>query len=64
MAEDADIPPLDLVWGVQGIAKLIGRTQRQTYHMLYSGKLPAKRVGGRYVAERSKLLAFFTGEAA
>ena len=55
---------LDLVWEVNGIAKVIGRTERQTFHLLNSGELPAKKVGNRWVAERSKLIAFFTGEAA
>ncbi len=50
---------LDLIWEVAEIAKLIGRTPRQTFHMLQSGQLPAKKVGGRWVIERSKLVAFF-----
>lgn len=50
---------LDLVWEVSEIAKLIGRSDRQTFHLLSSGQLPAKKVGGRWVAERSKLIAFF-----
>lgn len=55
---------LDLVWEVGEIAKLIGRTPRQTNHMLAKGELPAKKVGGRWVAERSKLLRFFMEPAA
>jgi hypothetical protein len=55
---------LDLVWGIEAIAKLIGRTERQTYHMLSTGKLPAKQVGNRWVAERGKILRFFMEDAA
>jgi hypothetical protein len=55
---------LDLVWGGEEISKLIGRTRRQTFHMLDNGELPAKKVGGRWVAERSKLIAFFMDTAA
>ena len=53
-------------WGViaAAIAAVIGRTPRSTFHMLDSGELPAKKVGGRWVAERSKLIAFFTEQAA
>ena len=52
--------PLDLIWGIGPISKLIGRTQRQTYHMVTSGSLPpVKQVGSRYVASRQKLIAFF-----
>jgi len=51
---------LDLVWGVAEIAKLIGRSERQTYHMIQSGHLPmVKQVGERYVASRQKLIQFF-----
>ncbi|MBB3610982.1 DNA-binding protein [Rhizobium sp. BK602] len=55
---------IELVWGAEAIAKLIGRTTRATFHMLDNGELPAKKVGGRWVAERSKLIAFFMETAA
>jgi hypothetical protein len=55
---------LDLVWGIEAIAKLIGRTERQTYYLLSTGKLPAKQVGERWVASRQKLIAFFMEDAA
>ena len=55
---------LDLIWGVAEISKRIGRTERQTYHMIQSGHLPmVKQVGERYVASRRKLIAFFTEDA-
>jgi hypothetical protein len=55
---------LDLIWGGEAIAKLIGRTRRQTFHMLETGMLPAKKVGDRWVAERGKLIRFFMEDAA
>lgn len=56
---------LDLIWGVEGIGQLIGRTYQQTYHMIQSGHLPmVKQVGERYVASRAKLIAFFMEDAA
>ena len=45
----------DLLWGVKGIAGEIDRTERQTYHLLTTGQLPAQLVGGRWVASRSGL---------
>lgn len=63
MARETD-GPLDLIWEVSEIAKLIGRTERATFHMLHNGQLPARKVGGRWVAERSKLIAFFMESAA
>lgn len=54
----------DLVWGVAAIGKMIGRTYQQTYHMIRMGHLPAKQIGGRWVASRSKLIAALTEDAA
>lgn len=55
---------LDLVWGVQAIADIIGRSYQQTYHMIAGGKLPmVKQVGERYVVSRQKLTAFFLEDA-
>lgn len=55
---------IDLIWGINAIARMIGRTDRQAFHMVNTGQIPAKKVGGRWVAERSKLIAFFMKDAA
>ena len=63
MADERD--NLDLVWGVQAIGNIIGRSYQQTYHMIATGKLPmVKQVGERYVVSRAKLVAFFMADAA
>ena len=59
-----DSKPLDLVWGVRSISNLIGRTERQTFHLLSCGQLPAKKVGERWVAKRDALTRFFEETAA
>jgi hypothetical protein len=51
---------LDLEWGCEAIARAIRRTPRQTYHMLESGLLPAKKNGKIWVADRAELRAHFT----
>lgn len=61
MADSND--KLDLIWGAEAIADVIGRTPRVTFHLLATGAIPAKKVGDRWVAERSKLIAFFMEEA-
>ncbi|KAA1182109.1 DNA-binding protein [Rhizobium tropici] len=61
---NSNITSMELVWGGEEIAKLIGRSRRITFHLLEKGELPAKKVGGRWVAERSKLIAFFMETAA
>lgn len=55
---------LDLVWGLEAISKIIGRTVRQTHYMLSTGKIPAKQIGNRWVVERGTLLRFFMESAA
>jgi len=56
---------LDLVWGVQAIADIIGRTYQQTYHMIRTGHMPiVKQRGERYYVSRKKLIAFFMEDAA
>ncbi len=54
----------EIIWGVEEIAKIIRRTKRATFHLLAKGELPAKKVGGRWVASRQKLMAHLLGEAA
>jgi hypothetical protein len=49
----------EVLWGAEAIAKEIDRTERQTHHLLYTGRLPARKVGGRWCAVRSKLRAHF-----
>ncbi|RVD21016.1 DNA-binding protein [Mesorhizobium sp. M4B.F.Ca.ET.017.02.2.1] len=57
-------PKIDLVWGCAAIARVIRRTPRQCFYMLENGTLPAKKVGGRWVIERGKLLALFLEDVA
>ena len=51
-----------LIWGADRIAQELGLKPRQAFYMLENGKLPARKVGGRWVAERARLRAFFVGE--
>ncbi len=50
---------LDLIWGAEEIGKVIGRSTRATFDMLDKGQLPAKKVHGRWVIARRKLIDFF-----
>lgn len=51
----------ELIWGAAKIARVIGKTPRATYSLLEDGEIPAKKVGGRWVADRDNLSAFFKG---
>jgi hypothetical protein len=54
----------ELIWGAQAIAAEIGRSERQVFHMLATGALPATKVGNQWVIPRAKLWARLNGEAA
>jgi len=54
--KDSDQGPPDIIWGITDIAAMIGRNERQAYWMLERGYLPARKVGGKWVASRKKLL--------
>ncbi|TPN45303.1 DNA-binding protein [Mesorhizobium sp. B1-1-9] len=61
--EDANNKPRP-VWGAKAIGHEIGRTERQAYHMLEAGLLPARKVGDKWVADANQLHALIKGEAA
>lgn len=56
---DGKSPSLDLVWGAEPIGKVIGLNKRQTFHLLESGRLPAKKVGGKWVSSEGALRRHF-----
>jgi hypothetical protein len=55
---------IDLIWGCKAIAEAIGRTERQTFHLLSNKAIrSARRVGGRWCCDRGALHAEFTGDS-
>jgi hypothetical protein len=38
----------DLLWGFKPISEEINRSERQTFHLIENGRLPAKKIGGRW----------------
>ena len=54
----------DLLWGAGLIGEYIGVSKRTALHFLKTHRLPAQKVGGRWVASRPKLKAFLEGEGA
>jgi hypothetical protein len=50
----------DFVWGARAIGAVIGRSARQTHHLLENGLIKsAKKVGGLWCCNRSALLKEF-----
>jgi hypothetical protein len=54
----------EILWGVKAISEEINRSERQTFHMLETGHLPGRKVGGRWTATRSRLHRLFNEEVA
>jgi hypothetical protein len=46
----------DLIWTGSEIAKVLNLTQRQCWYLLERGALPARKIGGKWVASRRALL--------
>lgn len=56
--EDLDRP----IWGVKAIATEANLTERQAYHALEKGYLPASKSGRKWVTTRRRLRTLFDGE--
>jgi hypothetical protein len=52
----------DILWGCAAIARAIGRTERQAFHLCSKGQLPVTKIGGQWVASRRRLLMHLVGE--
>jgi hypothetical protein len=52
----------DFAWGAAAIGRIIGLTVRQAHHLLQNGQIKsARKVGGKWVANRTALLREFGG---
>lgn len=49
----------DLLWGARAIGNELGITTRRAFHLLEESEIPARKVGGRWVAARDQLHHFF-----
>jgi hypothetical protein len=47
----------DLIWGAKAIAAELNQSERQTFHLLERGLLPAGKVGEKWVGSRKTLRA-------
>jgi hypothetical protein len=48
--------PNDVIWGAKKIADHIGRTLSQTYYLIRTKKIPAKKLGPRTIMARKSEL--------
>lgn len=50
-----------IIWGAANIATFLGLSTAAVFHLLEGGKIPARRVGRRWAADRDTLRRFFAG---
>jgi len=55
---------LDVLWGASQIAAVLNCSERKVFHLLETGKLPARKVGKVWTTTRSQLKKFFDAETA
>ena len=48
------------IWGAKAIGEVIGITEAKAFHWLENGRLPAKKVGGRWMSEVGELHRWMT----
>lgn len=54
---------LDLIWGATAIGQVLSlKNRRQAFYLLETGAIPARKVGGQWVASRAKLREHFNAE--
>jgi hypothetical protein len=51
-SDDPDVP----VWGAAAIGRVIGRSERQAYHLLERRLLDATKIGAQWVSTPRRLL--------
>ncbi|WP_180982394.1 DNA-binding protein [Methylocella silvestris] len=52
------------IWGAGAIAKALGLTRPQAFHMLSAGRLPARKIGKKWVSTKKALHEALTPIAA
>jgi hypothetical protein len=58
---ESDVDAADLLWGADAIARAIGRSRRIAYYLLESKLIPARKVGGVWVASRRNIFKALRG---
>jgi hypothetical protein len=59
---EALVDDAEFVWGARNIGRTIGVPTRKAFYLLEHDLLPARKVGGVWVAARAKLRAALGGE--
>jgi hypothetical protein len=54
----------EVIWGAKAIGQALNLTERQAFHRLEAGQIPAKKIGRSWAASRSVLKRMFAPEGA
>jgi hypothetical protein len=57
MSDDNTDETLDILWGIDAIARYINATPRKAYWLAQNGRIPVQKKGGVYCASKSVLRA-------
>ena len=49
----------DILWGAAAIGEELGLSERQAYHRLERGQIPARKIGASWAASKSALRKLF-----
>jgi hypothetical protein len=52
----------EVLWGAEQIGDFINKSKRATFHLLETGKIPARKIGHQWTATRKELAAIFGGD--
>lgn len=52
---------LQVIWGTKAIGAVINRTERQTYYLLTTGKIPGRKIGEQWTTTRGELRKALAG---
>lgn len=55
-------PTMDLVWGAKAIGAEMNVPPRKAFHLLQSGEIPGKKIGGTWASDRNRLRKRCVGE--
>jgi hypothetical protein len=56
-----DTDSLDILWGADAIGAYLNVPRRRAFYILERQLIPARKIGGSWVATRSELRDFLTG---
>jgi hypothetical protein len=51
----------DIVWGARAIGEVANVSEKKSFYLLETGKIPAKKIGDQWVGSRKKIRQHLIG---